>query len=244
MPRFKTYQPYQLDFELISKSPLRIMDHEKRLVAEKPFVEALRYILGRPDSYEVDDLSFTMPSLVIRSKDEEIRVETQDQNETYLLHLLELCLEVGNEGWISEWVWYYVEDDRVMEDPGTTFFHFFICQNEKILRDLVVLYDIPDGLLKEKEGFFFYTDRETQMAKTRLYHEDFLQNSRHGQLLLNRIKNKRDIELFGSMSPRVDDVPLGAVVSRMNGIIKELRWQRWILVVASIIIAAILLFKS
>ena len=104
----------------------------------------------------------------------------------------------------------------------------------------------PTGLqlLKEKEGFFFYTDRETQMAETRLYHEDFLQNSRHGQLLLNRIKNKRDTELFGSMSPRVDDVPLGAVVSRMNGILKELRWQRWVLVVASIIIAAILLFKS
>ncbi len=163
--------------------------------------------------------------------------------EHYILHLFKLCLEVGKEGWISEWVWYYVEDDRVIEDPGTTFIHFFICQNGKILRELVVLYDIPDGLLKQKEEFFFYTDRETQMAETRLYHEDFLQNSRHGQLLLNRIKNKRDVELFGSMSPRIDDVPLGTVLTRMNGILKELRLQRWILVVACVIIAAILLLK-
>ena len=184
-----------------------------------------------------------MPGLVIRSRGEEIRLETQNPDETYLLHLFKLCLEVGNEGWISEWVWYYVEDDRVIEDPGTVFIHFFIWQSGKILRDLVVLYDIPDGLLKEKEDYFFYTDRETQMAETCLYYEDFLQNSRHGQLLLNRIKNKRDTELFGSMSPRVDELPLGAVVARMNSILKELRWHRWILIIAFIFIAAILLYK-
>jgi hypothetical protein len=122
------------------------MDHDKRLVAERPFLETLRDILGRDDSYEVEGLSFTMPALVIRSKGEEIRLETQNQEETYLLHLFKLCLEVGKEGWVSEWVWYYVEDDRVIEDPGTTFIHFFVCQSGKILRDLVVLYDIPDGL--------------------------------------------------------------------------------------------------
>jgi hypothetical protein len=219
------------------------MDHEKRLVAERPFLDALRDILNRDDGYEVEYLSFTMPALLVRDKDKETRLETKSADDTYILDLFKLCLEVGKDGWISEWVWYYVEDDRVIEDPGTTFIHFFICQNGKILRDLVVLYDIPDGLLKQKEDFFFYTDRETQMAETRLCYEDFLQNSRHGQLLLNRIKNKRDVELFGSMSPRIDDVPLGVVVTTMNGILKELRLQRWILVVASVIIAALLLLK-
>jgi hypothetical protein len=219
------------------------MDHEKRLVAERSFLEALRDILNRDEGYEVEDLSFTMPALVLRGEGKDIRLETQNQNDIYILNLFKLCLEVGREGWISEWVWYYVEDDRVIEDPGTTFIHFFICQNGKILRDLVVLYDIPDGLLKQKEDFFFYTDRETQMAETRLHYEDFLQNSRHGRLLLNRIKNKRDAELFGSMSPHIDDVPLGVVVTRMNDVLKELRWQRWILVVACIIFAAILLLK-
>jgi hypothetical protein len=81
------------------------------------------------------------------------------------------------------------------------------------------------------------------MAETRLYYEDFLRNSRHGQLLLNRIKNKRDIDLFGSMSPRVDEVPLGVVVTRMNTILKELKWQRWILIISFILIAAVLLYK-
>ena len=185
-----------------------------------------------------------MPALVIRSQGERIRLEPQNPDESYLLRLFELCLDVGKEGWISEWVWYYVEDDRVIEEPGTAFIHFFICESGKILRDRVVLYDIPDGLLKEKEGFFFYTDRENQMAETRLYYEDFLKNSRYGQLLLNRIKNKRDAELFGSMSPHVDEFPLGVIATRMDSILRELRWQRWILVVAFVVIAAVLLYKS
>ncbi|HUV50589.1 MAG TPA: hypothetical protein VMW78_06185 [Anaerolineae bacterium] len=243
MPTFKTYHPYQVDLDLISKSSLRVMNQEKRLIAENPFLEVLRGILGQDDHYEVEDLSFTLPALVVKSRGEEIRIETQNRDETYLLHLLKLCLEVGKEGWVSEWAWYYIEDDRVIEDPGTAFIHFFICQSGKILRDLVVLHDIPEGLLKEKEDFFFFTDRENQMAETRLYFEDFLQNSRHGQLLFNRLRNKRDIELFGSMSPRVDEFPLGTIMARMNIILKELRWQRWILVVAFIVIAAILLYK-
>jgi len=80
---FKTYQPYQLDLELINKSPLRIMDREKRLVAERPFLEALRDMLSRDDGYEIEDLSFTMPALVIRNKDEETRFETRNRDETY-----------------------------------------------------------------------------------------------------------------------------------------------------------------
>lgn len=244
MPRFETYRPYQVNFDLVHKSSLRIMDREKRLIAEKPLLEVLRDILGREEHYEVEDLAFTIPALVVRGRGEETRIETQHHDEFYLLQLLKLCLEVGKKGWVSEWVWYYIEEDRVIEDPGTSYFHFFICQSGKILRDLVVLYDIPDGLLKEKEDFFFSTDREKQMAQTRLHFEDFLRNSREGQLLFSRLRNKRDIELFGSMSPRVDEFALGSIVAGMNSILKELRWQRVILLVASIVIAAILLYKS
>ena len=220
------------------------MDREKRLIAEKPFLEVLRDILEREEHYEVEDLAFTIPALVIKGRGDEIRIETQNHEEFYLLRLLKLCLEIGKEGWVSEWVWYYIEEDRVIEDPGTTYFHFFLCQSGKILRDLVVLYDIPDDLLKKEEDFFHSTDRENQMAQTRLYYEDFLRNSRQGQLLFSRLRNKRDIELFGAMSPRVDEFPLGIIVAGMNSILKELRWQRWILLVASIILAAILLYKS
>jgi len=220
------------------------MDREKRLIAEKPYLEVLRDILEREEHYEVEDLAFTIPALVIKGRGDEIRIETQNHEEFYLLRLLKLCLEIGKEGWVSEWVWYYIEEDRVIEDPGTTYFHFFLCQSGKILRDLVVLYDIPDDLLKKEEDFFHSTDRENQMAQTRLYYEDFLRNSRQGQLLFSRLRNKRDIELFGAMSPRVDEFPLGIIVAGMNSILKELRWQRWILLVASIILAAILLYKS
>jgi hypothetical protein len=244
VPRFQTYRPYQVNFDLVQKSSLRVMDREKRLITEKPFLEVLRDIRGQEEDYEVEDLAFTIPALVVKGREDEIRIETQNHDEFYLLQLLKLCLEVGKEGWVSEWVWYYIEEDRVIEDPGTSYFHFFICQNGKILRDLVILYDIPDSLLKEKEDFFWSTDRENQMAQTRLYFEDFLRNSRQGQLLFSRLRNKRDIELFGSMSPRIDEIPLGTIVAGMNSILKELRWHRLILVVASIIIAAILLYKS
>lgn len=258
MLSFKPYQPYEIDLELANKSLFRIMDHENRLIAELPFLDALRDVLNRHDEYEVDGDLIPIKGLVIREKNEarckvrydppfdpgnEIRIEAQKQGDACILKLFQLCLEVGKEGWIRDWVWYYVEKDRVIEDPGTSFFQFFIGQYGKILRDTVTLYDIPDGLLKQKEDPFFYTDSERQMAETRRYYEDFLKNTRYGQLLLNRMKNERDMKLFGSMSPLIDDIPLDVVVTRMNDILKEMRWQRWILFVAFIVIAAIYLFK-
>lgn len=107
MPTFKTYCPYLLDLELINKSRLQLMDQQKRILGERLFLELLREILGRDDGYEVEDQIFTSPALVIRSRGEEIRVEPQDSDENYLLLLLELCLDVGKEGWISHWVWLF-----------------------------------------------------------------------------------------------------------------------------------------
>lgn len=139
---------------------------------------------------------------------------------------------------------YFIEDDRVIEDSGTTFYRFFICEGDKILRDRVVLYSIPDDLLKEKQDFFFLTDREYQMAEMRLRYEDFFKNSRCGQLLMSRRKNRRDADIFGSIDPCVDEFPLAVVPTRMDIILKELKYLRWTLVAAFIVIAAILFFKS
>ncbi len=244
MPKFKMHHPYQIDMELIKKSLLCMMDNEKRGISESPFLIVLRDIIGQDNNYEVKDLSFTMPALVIRSQGKEIRLETQNSNESYLLNLFKLCLEIGKEGWISDWVWYYVEDDYVIGDPAGSYCnHFFICQSGKILRDYSWPDDIPDGLLKEKDDPYFYTDIKNQMAETRMYYEDYFQNSRYGKLLLNRMKNDRDIELFGFMNPCVDEHPLYAVITTMNGIRNELKWQRSILVILLIIITVILLYK-
>jgi hypothetical protein len=221
-----------------------MMDNEKRVISESPFLKVLRDIIGQDYNYEVKDLSSTIPALVIKSQGKEIRFETQNSKERYLLKLFKLCLEIGKEGWISDWVWYYVEDDHVIGDPaGSYCYHFFICQSGKILKNYSWSEDTPDGLLKEKNDPFFYTDIENQMAETRMYYEDYLQNSQYGKLLLNRMKNDRDIELFGFMNPCVDEHPLYAVITTMNGIRNELKWQRSILVVSFIMIAAILLYK-
>jgi hypothetical protein len=220
-----------------------MMDNEKRVLSEAPFLIVLRDIIEQDGSYEVEPLSFTM-ALVIRSQSKEIRLETKNSNESYLLDLFKLCLEIGKDGWIRDWVWYYVEDDYVIGDPaGSYCHHFFICQSGKILRDYSWSKGTPDGLLKEKDVHYFHTDIENQMAETRMYYEDYLQNSRYGKLLLNRMKNDRDIELFGFMNPCIDEHPLCAVITTMNGIRNELKWQRSILVISLIIIAIILLYK-
>jgi hypothetical protein len=64
-------------------------------------------------------------------------------------------------------MWYFVENDCIMEDAQRTY-EFFICQGTEIIEESFSLYDDTCGLLKEYSNDFTMNMAEDQAAISRM----------------------------------------------------------------------------
>ena len=235
---------------MLANSKLTLVDQKGNVISERPFYELVREIFKSEDGYEIDEKESKalVQWLPIRTRGEIIRIK----GERFLLDILEIILDVGKtDADIENWFWLFIENDWVINDPDPIFHHFFICKGEKILRERVSLSNAPDDLLKEKleekEDYFFDKEKEYLMARVRMWYESFFKNLEYGKLVMSKLKNERDTELFGIISPSIGDFASGTAPAKINAVLmelKELKYIGYIIIIALLALIAILIFKK
>jgi hypothetical protein len=232
---------------MLASYKLKLLDRNKNVISERPFFELVNEIFDCKEGYEIEKKEASMPLvhwLPIRIRGETIRVE----GEMFVCDILRIILDVGKPNAdIENWVWLFIEKDWVIDDPDPQLYHFFICKGEEILREEAIVSNVPDNLLKKKEDFFFDKDEEYLMARVRMWYENFFKNSKFGKLVMSKLKNERDTELLGMISPTIEDFASPTVPAKINSVLmdlKELKYIGYIIIGALLAIVAILIFKK
>lgn len=185
----------------------------------------------------VGDIEFG--KLELKIDDETIEVT----GEFFLLPILHNILRIYSEDspYIF-WTWYFIEEDYVKEDPTVQFDIFFICYGEKIINEHMALSGLPPGFLKQKTDYCYDSDFEREKALTRSCYERFFKETFYGRMIVNRIRNRRDEELFKTIRPGIDDYDL--LSNKIDRIVNRLERFEFLVIIGMLIIIAILIFKK
>lgn len=244
-PNFRELCPYILNAQILSTAKLKMLGEKQEVISERLLYEVLNEFDGNEEEVDRESMSLDFGILEIRYRGKEIRLA----GDSHFLIILKLLIEVGkaNEDF-HNWNWFFVRTEYILEDPtDSQRAVFFIAKGDHILKDWVALgYDIPNDLLKErKEEFKYYwnDDQMDEMALVRICYEKFYKETKFGQYVMSSRKNERDLQLFGGITPCIDDLSLVGVIPKMNAIFKELRKMQWTIIIISCLIIAIIILK-
>lgn len=244
-PTFRPLCPYVLNAKILSTAKLGVTDEKNTVISERLLYDYLEEFLDNEEAINNKNISIDFGFLKIRFKGKDIRLK----GDYHFLFILKLLIEADKaDRDFLEWNWFFVRREYVIEDPADSQHSiFFICKGSRILRDLVALSDdIPNDLLQERKKIFEYywdNDQMDEMALTRICYENFYKETNFGMRLISAKKNQRDLEMFGSISPGIDDLSLVRMTQKSNLIIKELRILRWTIILAVIVIAVLLFLR-
>ena len=125
MHGFKTYQPYILNTDILSKLNLKIS--QDKSVLELPFFKVVENIFTRAENKKINVGDIELGGLEITIEDQAITIT----GEFYLLAILHTIFRVGSDdSYCGSWKWYFLEEDYVQEDP-TVQFDIFLYVMEK-----------------------------------------------------------------------------------------------------------------
>lgn len=246
MLEFKKFTPYKLNRDLINKAELKILDENNKVIGAKTFLEVVRDIFhdDTPYSYEQETIGLR---LVVIKGERKIYIESHGYATDILSIILDMCKE--KKEIISSFdklLWLYIERDHVLDDPHV-FYHLFICDGEKILKERISLSDapgheLPDNLLQIKNDFFCSNDRDYEMAMVRKCYEKFYRETDYGQLVALKERNDFEMEHFSRLFPDVDNVNFSQLfLFKHNQLQKQLRFIAWLIVSVLILVLLILI---
>ncbi len=245
MLKFKKFTPYKLNYELINGTELEILDESNKVIGKKTFIEIVRDIFQ-------DDTPYTYEQEVIGLR----LVVTKGERKTFIkLHnyvtdILTIIMDIGKDketiNSFYDLLWLYIDKDHVLNDVHE-FYHFFICDGKKILKERISLSDaplshLPENLLQIKNDYFCSSDDDYELAIVRKCYEKFYRETDYGQLVVLKERNEFEMQYFGRLFPDVDNVNFSQLfVFKVNQLQKQLRFIAWLIVSVFILVLVILL---
>jgi len=226
---------------MLADKTLTILDQNNKEIVQKPFPQIVAELVYCADACKVDieKAEFALGYLPIYFRGDAKRIK----GDRFLLDIFKLISEMRNihgENFGWPWLWLYIGSDYVIDDAMSEYYDFMICNNGKIMKEFVNVYNIPDGFFQEAKDFFFRSDDRMQQAKIRMYYESFYRETSYGKMLMSSFKNDRDIELFGQIQPGIEDLTFVQLPKKIDRLIEELKsFKRllvWIVIVFTILI--------
>ena len=246
MLEFKKFTPYKLNRELINKAELEIVDEHNKVIGKKTFVEVFRDIFNDEMPYEYEQKDF-IPLLVVTKGERKIYIESHSYAAYILTIILDICKERKESiNPFDDLLWLYIERDHVLDDVHE-FYHFFICNGKKILKERVSFSDapglnLPDNLFQIKKDYFCSSDSAYELAMVRRCYEKFYRETDYGQLVALKERNEFEMQYFGRLFPDVGNVNFSQLfVFKLNQLQKQLRLITWLIVSVFILVLVILL---
>ncbi len=239
MVSFTEYQSYKINTELFASSKFQFVE-KGNVIDEKTFIELIK-LFQNDKEYEIEDGVTGLNKVIKIGQDEHLITA-----EPYQLDILKTILTF-NKSAKSEWIfwsWFFVEGNSQSHT-------FFVCEDDKILDDCIVLYDIPDNLFEQEHLHPSDNDPDAllgsiaampyKMARVRKNYENFYENTSFGKLLIAKSKNELDVKSFGLMQPSADKVITPVfLMPKMESIIKELKELKLILIIGFLLLAAVI----
>lgn len=198
---FEIDTPYRLNLDYLDKSKVKIKNQGGE-VRELSILKTIGELVKTGYDLEEDSVQVT-PELV-----GSFSVKT-DQG-IYLIfskprqnvEILKFILQQYKKGKKTLWDghdWYFLYENRVLEDPSICRAVFFIACGEEIIDEEFMLLnsdgeECPSDLFKEEAETFAEYDAKFRIARTRLAHENFYKNTTHGRLLAvsNALSEEKD----------------------------------------------------
>ena len=187
---FETDTPYRLNLDYLHESKVKIKTQGVE-VREVSILDAFGELVKGGFDFEEDssELDIELIGAFSVKTDKGIHkiFSKPRQNAEILKFILQQHKKDKKPLW-DVYDWYFLYESWVQNNPAERKVVFFITLGEEIIAEEFRLLnnyneECPKNLFREEAEFFTNYDKIFRVARTRLAHENFYKNTKHGRLL-------------------------------------------------------------
>jgi hypothetical protein len=192
MLRFKQYVPYRINRKLLGELNLEPDKNAKPGVANKSpisIMDFLHRILN--NKFEFTAHSSFVFEMNVTTGAELYSFDPVINDSTKILKIiLNMAKETKDLGEVLNYAWYFIEEERLVEDTHL-YYHFFLCQGDEIIDQMVTISDgppfsFPQTFLLEDTEVYLSNDAENRAALSQICYEKWQHETLEGRIFAKR----------------------------------------------------------